>query len=544
MQRRMERIERVSAHAARSMRRMGGAVLGLAAGYLSLRAVADGIRSINRELNIRLNAEARLNTLMGNVKGTTKAQIRDMQRYAGALQNVTTIGDDTTIHGASQLATFQLQAKYIKKLLPSLQDLAVGTYGVNVSQEQMQQSGNLLGKVFTGQVGALKRVGISFDKNQEKLLKEGTQAEKVATLIKVIDKNYGGLARRMRQTPEGAVIALKNAWGDVQEEIGLRVLPHVTKLLNYLGPQIPKVMDMILRSIDRIERLGKRYGPQIIRVWNVLQAAGKTALQWLTKEGKQFFAWFMEAWKKIKPTVISLLPTFKIIGKSLLSIWQSVKPLIGFLITTWWPILVKVLAFVLKIVGVVLTVIAAIIKALSWAIMKVVSIKDKFGEWLTLIKIVAGKLKSEFKAAFDWIVNNPVFKVLSFLINPDGSVAGLIVKAVGNRKGNTSGNKGGTSSTLGVPKPPMVRDRGGMITRPEFSWLAKDGRPELVLPLSDRERTQGLMQRAGLGGDTFIANVTVNGGGNPQETARVTMDAVEQALRQIMRRERRVSYAG
>ena len=66
-------------------------------------------------------------------------------KYGDALELVTTVEGDATVAGASQLATFQLQSSTIKALLPSLQNLAVGTYGVNVSQEQMIQTGNLVG---------------------------------------------------------------------------------------------------------------------------------------------------------------------------------------------------------------------------------------------------------------------------------------------------------------------------------------------------------------------------------------------------------------
>lgn len=75
-------------------------------------------------------ANERLGTLMKNVKGTTQAQVDDIIKYGDALELVTTVEGDATVAGASQLATFQLQSSTIKALLPSLQNLAVGTYGV------------------------------------------------------------------------------------------------------------------------------------------------------------------------------------------------------------------------------------------------------------------------------------------------------------------------------------------------------------------------------------------------------------------------------
>ena len=81
------------------------------------------------------------------IESPTADLARDAQDMdnGDALELVTTVEGDATVAGASQLATFQLQSSTIKALLPSLQNLAVGTYGVNVSQEQMIQTGNLVG---------------------------------------------------------------------------------------------------------------------------------------------------------------------------------------------------------------------------------------------------------------------------------------------------------------------------------------------------------------------------------------------------------------
>ncbi|MDE6769575.1 MAG: hypothetical protein K2J78_07625 [Muribaculaceae bacterium] len=53
------------------------------------------------------------------------------------------------------------------------------------SGEAAAQIGSMLGKVIEGQTGALSRYGYKFDEAQEKILKYGTEAEKVAVLVKV-----------------------------------------------------------------------------------------------------------------------------------------------------------------------------------------------------------------------------------------------------------------------------------------------------------------------------------------------------------------------
>ena len=198
-------------------------------------------------------ANERLGTLMKNVKGTTQAQVDDIIKYGDALELVTTVEGDATVAGASQLATFQLQSSTIKALLPSLQNLAVGTYGVNVSQEQMIQTGNLVGKVMQGQTGALSRVGVSFSEAQGKILKSGTEAEKTATLIEVLNQNFGGLAENMAKTPEGRIRQLKNAWGSVKDIVGYGVLPVITSAVNFLASKIPDAQNAMTKAVETIK---------------------------------------------------------------------------------------------------------------------------------------------------------------------------------------------------------------------------------------------------------------------------------------------------
>lgn len=212
-------------------------------------AVKDSLKYADEQIK----AETRLNQLMMNVKGTTLANVSAVKKYAGVLQKTTTVGDEVTIAGASQLATFKLSADSIQTLLPALQDLAVGTYGVNVSQEQMIQSGNLIGKVMGGQVGALSRVGVTFDKTQEKMLKTGTQAQKTATLVEVLGQNYGGLAKEMAKTPQGKIIQLKNSFGDIKETIGKSVYPMVVQFSDYLMSKMPEIEKTIKNTITNAQ---------------------------------------------------------------------------------------------------------------------------------------------------------------------------------------------------------------------------------------------------------------------------------------------------
>ena len=94
-------------------------------------------------------------------------------------------------------------------------------YGYNASQQQAVNIASMLGKVMDGQVGALSRYGYRFDENQEKLLKFGTEAQRVATIIDVVTGSVGGVNVALAQTPQGKFKQTENEISDVKTAAGI-----------------------------------------------------------------------------------------------------------------------------------------------------------------------------------------------------------------------------------------------------------------------------------------------------------------------------------
>lgn len=232
------------------LKSLTGKVVGVVAAYASFSTIKSFVSDAITLANEQANAEARLQTTMLNVKGTTQEQIGVIKSYASELQKVTTIGDEVSIMGASQLATFQLQANTIKKLMPAVSDLAVAQYGVSVSGEQMKSMSNLVGKVMAGNVSALSRYGVVMDGTQKKLLQTGTESQRASVLVDVLKQNFGGLAEAMANTPEGRVQQLKNAWGDMKEVVGAKLYPTITKTLNWVSDKIPTVQNVFEKAVN------------------------------------------------------------------------------------------------------------------------------------------------------------------------------------------------------------------------------------------------------------------------------------------------------
>ena len=225
-------------------------LLGVAAGYLSIRGLAAGIGSLTAAANESIDSETRLSNMMKNVKGTTDAQVSAISQYASALQARGVAEDDAIKRGNAQLATFNLQADAIKMVTDGMADLAVNQFGVAVSGEQMQGIANVIGKAFDGSTESLKRYGVSMTEAQKNTIKNGTQMRKAAVIAEILKANVGGINEALAKTPKGAEQRFKNMFGDMKEELGMKLLPEITKFYEFMADKLPDAQRVLSGAID------------------------------------------------------------------------------------------------------------------------------------------------------------------------------------------------------------------------------------------------------------------------------------------------------
>ena len=152
---------------------------------------------------------------MRNTIKATKEEIQSVKELASELQGVGIVGDEVQLAGMQELATYVENAESLKTMLPVLDDMIAQQYGYNATTDSA-----MLGKVLQGQTSALSRYGYSFDEAQEKLLKYGTEEERVATLAQVVSESVGGVNKALADTPTGKMKQLSNDFGDLQETLG------------------------------------------------------------------------------------------------------------------------------------------------------------------------------------------------------------------------------------------------------------------------------------------------------------------------------------
>lgn len=224
-----------------------GSTLGqLAIGYFTISGLVGQYNKAVEASNYQIEQEAKLyNTL--RAQNFRDEQIKSIIDLTGSLQSLGVVGDEVTIAGAQQLATYRLQEDSIKKLLPTMQDLLVKQKGLNGTGQDMEGIANLFAKSMNGQTMALKRSGIILSEREEQLLKVGTEEQKVALLTEAVRRSIGEQNKEMLKTPEGKITSAKNRIGDLYETWGMSVRETRAKFWEFVADNAEGLQDIVNR---------------------------------------------------------------------------------------------------------------------------------------------------------------------------------------------------------------------------------------------------------------------------------------------------------
>lgn len=215
---------------------------GIIAGALSVAAVVKFGQECVKAYNAQNEAEVKLTTVMKQRMNANSEMINSVKALAIQEQKLGVIGDEVALAGTQQLATFMNNTDALKTLMPAMNNLLAQQKGVNATQQDAVNIGNLMGKVMQGQTSALKRVGISFSEAEENILKYGNEQQRAAMLAKVITNNVGQMNQALANTPQGQIQQLKNNFGDLKEQLGSLVSLALVPILKVLNQIIVKLM--------------------------------------------------------------------------------------------------------------------------------------------------------------------------------------------------------------------------------------------------------------------------------------------------------------
>lgn len=201
--------------------------LGIAFG--TAQVIAFGKASVKAALEAQAQQD-RLAKLVRVTVGATDAQIKSLNDQATALQSVGVVNKENITQTQSQLATFNLQIDTIKQLTPAILDYVTAEKGAAASADQFKQMTNGLAQALNGNFASLTKVGFVLDEQTKKTIKSGTETERAAALVKVLNSTYKGFNESLAKTDAGQMQILANAANDAQQIIGGGLLDAVKML--------------------------------------------------------------------------------------------------------------------------------------------------------------------------------------------------------------------------------------------------------------------------------------------------------------------------
>ena len=262
---------------------------------------------------VQLKVEKMLETTMKRTSNASKEQIQAIKDEASALQNVGIIGDEVALAGANQLAIYGLKSDEIKKLMPNINDMIAKEKGFNGTQEDAVAMAEVIGKAMEGKTKGLLKYGVALTASEEKMFKAMKKEDRLEFIRNKLNKAIGGTNEALRQTDEGKIVAMNNAWGDMKEELGKKLIPYIAQFSAWFETKIPLIQSLILGIADKVQELVTKASPYVDKLKEIF--------------GKIF--------EKVKPAIFEALDILKSfvagaidIAQKIIANWDRISPIV------------------------------------------------------------------------------------------------------------------------------------------------------------------------------------------------------------------------
>lgn len=474
--------------------------------------------------------------LEANLKRTKNFSVEKMQALkdeASALQDLGVIGDDVILAGAGQLAMYKLNHGQIKKTLPILTDMIAKEKGLNATQEDSISMADAIGKALDGKTKGLLKYGVQLTKAEEKVFKTMNAEKRLDFITKKLNTSIGGTNKALRETDEGKIISAKGAFGDMQAEVGKKLIPYLGKLAVWFHSKIPGIQDLILGTADKVEQLIIKVDPyitQIKQLFGSLWDKGKPALEEFKNillEGAgqaiDIAQSIINNWDRLSPivyTVVGAMAAYKAVmfisstytlamvgAMKLKTIWDGIQAAKTKGLTIQ-QIALNV-AMSANPIGLVITAVAALV-GVGWLLYK---------NW--------DLVKAKTLQLWEMLDNNPIGRVIKWFIkfgNPIGQAINLFLWLKENIYDNWDVIKNKFIPILEMLKNPIETAKnaiGGLIDKFKF-WNSTEIKDKTINVIENKSADQNgnkTIGRKALGTSYFKGGETQINEGGRTETA-------------------------
>lgn len=360
---------------------------------------------------------------MGNVAGVTADQVADLSEKLSLKSGV----DDELIQSSQNvLLTFGKVRNELGKGNKVFDRATAAALDMSVAlgtdmQGATIQIGKALNDPIKG-ITALSRAGVSFTKEQKEQIKTLVESGRTLDAQKIIlgelEKQFGGSA----EAQATAADKLKVAWGNIQEQLGEKLLPIFEKVAGFLADNLPRAMEAAGRAVrplleafdvfknafaakddfgltgpDGLVGQFAQFGAAARRVFD--EVAGKVREWWpRVVAGFQAVAgWVQQNWPKIQQIIGDVMNTVGSIVAGAVSVittlWNNFGNNILSFVQRVWPRVQQIIEGALKIIRGIVQTITSLIKG-DWSgvwngIKGIVS-----GAWQAIQGIIGGALEA------------------------------------------------------------------------------------------------------------------------------------------------------
>jgi hypothetical protein len=223
------------------------AAAGAVVGAFAIKLGKDSV-----EAAIKAEAEQnRLNQILLTTNGATQVQIGLLDDQADALQRLGVVSGGNIKVVQAQLATFDLSFESIQRLTPAILDYVTAEKGASASADDFKSATNGLAQALNGNFASLTATGFVLDDTTKELIKNGTESERSAALVSVLDSTYKDFNSTLLGTTEGRLQNVNNQFDDLKVTIGTALLPIFEDLMQFIAETvIPLLQDEVVPVIE------------------------------------------------------------------------------------------------------------------------------------------------------------------------------------------------------------------------------------------------------------------------------------------------------
>jgi len=323
----------------------GGLVLGAGAAVAGIGALGAVLGTSISAASEAEEIQAQLNAVLKSTGGVAGVSADAINDHAQALSEATRFEDDAIVASSALMLTF---TKVGKDVFPDATEATLDmaqAMGMDLNSATM-----LVGKALNDPVKgmtALSRSGIQFTEDQKAMVQAmvdvGDTAGAQQIILKELETQFGGSAKAAGETFGGQLDIMKNALGNVGEEIGGALLPALTDMAIKMGPGLIEgakkfadwaVSDLIPalikigewleinvpKAIEALKQAWIDAQPTVEVIKGIFQDIGEAlgvVFEWLKLNVPKAIEALKQAWIDAQPTVEFIKQIFSDIGEAL-----------------------------------------------------------------------------------------------------------------------------------------------------------------------------------------------------------------------------------